>query len=66
MDERDIVRSIISHINTAQSEIESFLMSSPAQSSRNELEQAAESLTDSIKHCQAVFGPTTIRDRRRL
>ncbi|MEN6350884.1 MAG: hypothetical protein ABFD08_15995 [Syntrophomonas sp.] len=66
MDERDMVRSIISHINSARSEIDLFLMRSTAPNSRNELEQASSSLVDSIKHCQAIFGPTTIRDRRRL
>lgn len=60
-----MVRSIISHIQNARSEID-LLMSNSDSSARVELEQAANSLVDGIKHCQAIFWPTTIRDRSRL
>lgn len=66
MDERDLIRSIISHVNLAQSQVESLLASDINAPSKNELQQAGLSLNDCIRHCHGIFGPTTIRDRRRL
>ncbi len=66
MDERDIINSAISHINNAKTEIENFSRYNPNQSSLAELDLAYHSLNKSIRHCQGVFGPTTIKDIRSL
>ncbi|KUG05444.1 hypothetical protein ASZ90_017126 [hydrocarbon metagenome] len=66
MDQRDIINSAISHIDKAKTEIENASRNNPNQSSLAELDLAYQSLNDSIRHCQAIFGPTTIKGIRKL
>jgi len=60
MDLRENVHSAISHINSALSEIESFPRSGLNSKALAELDLAYNSLNESISHCKAIFGPTTI------
>lgn len=60
MDERAIIHAAITHINSALGEFEKFPRSGLNSKSLAELKLACSSLNDSINHCQAIFGPTTL------
>jgi hypothetical protein len=60
MDQRKVIQSAIDHINNAKSEIQNFPRSGLSQKSLAELDLAQKALADSIRHCEGVFGPTTI------
>ncbi|MEN6462905.1 MAG: hypothetical protein ABFC94_16250 [Syntrophomonas sp.] len=57
MDERDIVNSMIEHINNAKTELANFSKSNLSPKSKTELDLAYKSLDHSIVHCQGIFGP---------
>ncbi|HEX3012326.1 MAG TPA: hypothetical protein VHQ70_09890 [Syntrophomonadaceae bacterium] len=59
MDERKIIKSALSHINNAQSEISSLSKTGLSQESLAELDLASNALNDSIRHCEGIFGPAT-------
>jgi hypothetical protein len=61
MDERAIVQSAISHINAAISDIDNFPRSGMNKKGLNELDLTCNSLKDSIRHCNAIFGPATVQ-----
>ena len=59
MDERELIRSAIAHINEAKSEIEFFSARNISPGSKQALDEAYRSLNNCIRHCQAIFGPAT-------
>jgi hypothetical protein len=61
MDERDIVRSMITHIDDAKKEVEKLSKSKVSQNCKAELHLAYQSLNDSISHCHGIFGPSTLQ-----
>lgn len=60
MDERDIVQSIISHINAAKTEVEKFPRSGMNQKALAELDFVHKSLDESVVHCRGIFGATNL------
>lgn len=60
MDQRIIVQTMISHINSAKTEIENFPKSGLNKKSVAELDLAYNTLEESISHCLAIFGPSTL------
>lgn len=66
MDERRVIHSAIVHIQDAKSSIEGIAQEGLNPESRYALDLAYQSLDQSIKHCQAIFGPATAEAERRL
>lgn len=59
MDERQLVQSAITNINSAKSVLDNFPKSGMSQKSLREMDLAYSSLNDSINHFNAIFGPAT-------
>ena len=66
LDERELIRSAIAHINEAKSEIEFFSARNISPGSKQALDEAYRSLNNCIRHCQAIFGPATDEAKSKL
>ena len=66
MDERELIRSAIAHINEAKSEIEFFSARNISLGSKQALDEAYRSLNNCLRHCQAIFGPATDEAKSKL
>jgi hypothetical protein len=66
MDERDIVRSAITSIDKAKTELEYLTRSNLSEISKIEFGLAYQSLNESASHCLGIFGPATIKDKKYL
>lgn len=59
MDEREMIKTAISHINNAKSAMQQFPTSGLSKKSMAELDMAFQALDDSINHFNGIFGPAT-------
>lgn len=55
MDQRSRVESVISHVNMAKRDLESFTKSGLSQKSVSELDKAYSSLNECINHCNHMM-----------
>jgi hypothetical protein len=61
LDEIDVIKSAIYHINEAKKGIENTFGNVSSPDSQAELERAYQTLEDSLRHCRGVFGTSSSR-----